>query len=222
MKDPERLLSRTTGLERALLVAAARERPPRELRARMRHALGLPLLLSFAGVKGAAVAWAQATVVAIVAAGLVGTASSPPRGPVSSPASEPVDVRPRPPVVREVPAPIPSAVPAPAEEAKAPKRAPARAPSDDVREEIRLLDHARAALLQRAPSRALERLAQYAQRFPRGALRQEAAVLRIEALRGQGDQAQAAALAQQFLAKHPGSPHAERVMAAAASAKAAR
>jgi TolA-binding protein len=188
----------------------------------MRRALGLPVLLSFAGFKAAAVAWAQATVVAVVGAGLVGTASSPPREPGPLPASAPADIRPRPPVVREAPATIPPAVPAPAEEAQAPKRAPTRAPSDDVREEIRLLDHARAALLQRAPSRALERLNLYARRFPRGALRQEAAVLRIEALRAQGDQARAAALAQEFLAKHPGSPHAERVTAAAASAKAAR
>jgi TolA-binding protein len=190
----------------------------------MRRALGLPLLLSFAGAKAAAVAWAQAAVAAVVAAGLVGTASSPPREPVTSPASAPADIRPTPPAVRAVPAIISSAVPAPAEEAKAPKRAPAPAPapSQDVREEIRLLDHARAALLQHAPSRALERLAQYTQRFPRGALRQEAAVLRIEALRAQGDQTRAAVLAQEFLAKHPGSPHAERVTAAAASATPAR
>jgi TolA-binding protein len=222
MRDPERLLSRTTGFERALLAAAARERPSRELRTRMRRALGLPLVLSFAGFKAAAVAWAQATVVAVVGAGLVGTASSPPREPTSSPASAPADIRPPPPVVRQAPATEASPVPAPAEEAKAPKRAPTRAPSDDVREEIRLLDHARAALLQHAPARALERLGQYAQRFPRGALRQEATVLRIEALGEQGDQARAAALAQEFLAQHPGSPHAERVTAAAASAKAAR
>jgi TolA-binding protein len=179
-------------------------------------------LLSFAGFKAAAVAWAQATAVAVVAAGLVGTASSPPREPLSSPATAPADIRPPPPLVREVPATTPPAVPAPAEEPKAPKRAATRAPTDDVREEIRLLDHARAALLQHAPSRALERLDQYAQRFPRGALRQEATVLRIEALREQGDPARAAALAQEFLAQHPGSPHAERVTAAAASAKAAR
>jgi hypothetical protein len=222
MKDPERLLSRTTGLERALLVAAARERPPRELHARMRRALGLPLLLSFAGAKAAAVAWAQVGVAAIVTAGLVGTASSPPREPAASPASAPADVRPTSPAVHEVPAILPSAAPVPAEEAKAPKRAPTPAASNDVRDEIRLLDHARAALLQHAPSRALERLAQYSQRFPRGVLRQEAAVLRIEALRAEGDQVRAAALAKEFLAKHPGSPHAERVMAAAASAAPAR
>jgi len=222
MRDPERLLARTTGLERALPVAAARERPSRELHTRMRRVLGLPLLLSFAGFKAAAIAWAQATAVAVVAAGLVGTASSPSREPSSSPASAPADIRPPPPVVRPAPATEASPAPAPPDEAKASKRAPARAPSDDVREEIRLLDHARAALLQHAPARALERLGQYAQRFPRGALRQEAAVLRIEALREQGDPARAAALAQEFLAKHPGSPHAERVMAAAASAKAGR
>lgn len=87
-----------------------------------------------------------------------------------------------------------------------------------LREEIELLDRTRAALHERAPIRALELLAQYGDRFPQGAFRQEASVLRIEALQQNGQPHRAATLARQFLLEHPESPHAQHVTSSVPSA----
>ncbi len=222
MKDPERLLRRATGLEQELLSAAAHEHPSPELESRMRHGLGLPVLLASAGAKAAALGWAQATLLAVVTAGLAGSSSSPNYEPAVAPRAVPSIQVPgprRPSIARHTWESLPAA---PAAEAKPNNRQRPPGVVHDVREEVELLDRARGALLRHAPSEALDRLRQYAQRFPTGTLRQEAAVLRIEALREQGEPARAAALARDFLAKHPGSPHAERVMGAAGSSTPAR
>jgi len=55
-----------------------------------------------------------------------------------------------------------------------------------IRAEVRLLDRAGLALSDGAPEQALSVLREYARRFPRGALRQEAEVLRIRALQAEG------------------------------------
>jgi hypothetical protein len=225
MKEPTRLLrADATRLERSLLEAVKSECPSPDQSLRMRMALGLPVTgLAATGIKAAAAAWGQATLLAVVAAAVVGTTSS------SAPRLDgagPSVVRPhgQAPVRAAEPAPVTSATdfgalePAPdPPKPAAPASSRASAPSD-VREEIRLLDQARDALKSEQPAQALERLAVYTARFPRGAFRQEAMVLRIEALGRSGDQARARAMANRFLKEHPESPHAERVVRSVASA----
>ena len=75
------------------------------------------------------------------------------------------------------------------------------------------LDQARVFLGRGKPSVALELLTQYEREFPDGALRPEATLLRMDALRAAGNDAAAAALARRFLDDHGASPHAERVRA---------
>ena len=57
----------------------------------------------------------------------------------------------------------------------------------------------------------LKLLARYRQQYPAGQFRQEALVLRVEALELAGKPEAAQALGKRFLSDHPESPHAERV-----------
>jgi hypothetical protein len=110
--------------------------------------------------------------------------------------------------IKEPPPPAP-VVAAPA---ATPREAPTLLASDaKLRDEIRLLDRARAALRMRAPQQALQELRHYFEGHPHGVLEPEAAVLRIEALRENGDRAQAAAASREFLARHADGPLADRV-----------
>jgi TolA-binding protein len=79
--------------------------------------------------------------------------------------------------------------------------------------EVAALDRARARLAAGDPLRTLELLDEYDQAFPRGALRPEAAYLRIQALSKSGQREAARALAARFLARHPKSPHAAQLQA---------
>jgi hypothetical protein len=88
---------------------------------------------------------------------------------------------------------------------------PASATSLDLRAEIALIDAARGAMQSGAHGRALGLLNDYEMRYPKGSFRPEAMVLRIEALAKMGQQTEASRLAQRFVAKHVGSPLAERV-----------
>jgi hypothetical protein len=106
-------------------------------------------------------------------------------------------------------------------EQRASKRTPvhqATAPAD-LREQMRLLDRARAALRAGEPRRALAELALYSERYPRGAFGQEATVLRVEALKQSGQDARAAALAREFVTRHADSPHVDRVSRVAREGK---
>jgi len=80
----------------------------------------------------------------------------------------------------------------------------------DLREEIRLLDLARNAVRGQRPEEALASLNVYSQRFPAGAFRQEASVLRMQALAKRGDVSQASSMAKQFVESHPNSPYVHR------------
>jgi outer membrane protein assembly factor BamD (BamD/ComL family) len=80
-----------------------------------------------------------------------------------------------------------------------------------LREEIRLLDQARAAVRAGTFEQGLKLLERYDRRFPRGQFRQEAQVLRVEALERSGKKDAAFVLGKKFLAEHPESPHVERV-----------
>ena len=79
--------------------------------------------------------------------------------------------------------------------------------------EVTALDRARSALAAGDANRALERLGQYEQAFPKGALRPEATYLRIQALSKAGQHGAARELAARFLAKNPSSPHAAQLQA---------
>jgi hypothetical protein len=77
--------------------------------------------------------------------------------------------------------------------------------------EVAALDLARTALAGGDATGTLQRLDQYEQAFPRGALRPEATYLRIQALSKSGQSGAARTLAARFLASHPKSPHAAQL-----------
>jgi hypothetical protein len=81
----------------------------------------------------------------------------------------------------------------------------------DLSAEIRMLDQARTAIRANNPSQGLVLLGQYVKRYPKGSFRQEAAVLRIEALAVAGSRSQAASEAARFIANNPRSPHVEKL-----------
>jgi TolA-binding protein len=97
------------------------------------------------------------------------------------------------------------------ETAPAPRKAVKASSVSELRDEIRLMDQARAALRAGSADKALALLARYAQRYPEGAFRQEATVLQLEALERAGQRSKASSLARKFLDEHPESPHVERV-----------
>ena len=78
-------------------------------------------------------------------------------------------------------------------------------------DELATLDRARAAIDVREPARALSILEGYRSRFPNGAMRPEAAMLRIEALEKAGDHPAAIRAADAFLESDPATPYAARV-----------
>jgi hypothetical protein len=88
----------------------------------------------------------------------------------------------------------------------------------DLRLEIIALDGVRQASASGRPRAALALLDEYASKFPNGKLREEALVLRIEALHASGDQAAAEKLAHRLLADSPNTPYAARVRAALVTA----
>lgn len=80
-----------------------------------------------------------------------------------------------------------------------------------LREQAALLDQARALLAAGDARGALARLGEFDRRFAGGPLREEALLLRIEALDRAGDRGGAGTLAQRFLRTYPGSVQAGRV-----------
>lgn len=90
--------------------------------------------------------------------------------------------------------------------------APAAPPSSaTIRDEVLLLEEARAALAAGNATTAFAKLDEHARRFPRGLLGSEALVLRIRALQARGDHAAARSLARSFLEAYPASPFVERI-----------
>jgi hypothetical protein len=235
---PERLsVVGATDLERRLLGAASQEEPDPELSRRMAAAIGISTAAAGAavgtatvlgpattGAKAAAGAtalplWIYAGVLVFGVAGvMVGTRvwMSTATSPAASPAAAP----------RVVPAPPPAATPAappavvavPAEaEPLAPEPTPATRrhvagiKPGDLRDQIAMVDAARAAVKAGAGDHALEILRRYHDRYPTGSFRPEAAALRIEALAKLGRTAEAQSLAERFIAEHGSSPLADRV-----------
>lgn len=94
----------------------------------------------------------------------------------------------------------------------APSRAqPARDQAEDLRREVEALDSARDLIAGSQPDAALQALKAYEARHPRGRLRLEARVLRVEALARAGRMTEAESLGEAFLRHHPNGFLAERV-----------
>jgi hypothetical protein len=89
----------------------------------------------------------------------------------------------------------------------------AAASSAALAREVARLQRVRASLATGAPSAALQSLDGYALEFPAGALRAEAAALRIEAVARLGNVTLVRRLASEFLTRFPASPLVERVRA---------
>jgi hypothetical protein len=219
MKDPDRLLrGEATPLERLLLDASAKERLAPELLAQTRIALGLPATAPPLGLRDVLSSWGPKVVLALAGAALVGTLvgrhSEPPTPVTASPVVAPVPPAPVKPATAAAPAEAPTLSVESLPLAPEPERAATpsnAATSDSLKEEIAQLDKVRKAISAGAPAQALTELNTYRTRFPRGLLRPESVVLKIQALKASGNTAQAASLAQSFLAKNPNSPHAERI-----------
>jgi hypothetical protein len=222
MKDPKRLLDGDgTAFERALLGAMATERPSSDLHRKMR--LGIGLLGVGAVAKAASASWNQIAMAGVVVVGLVTGGAvvvkrererpMPVAQAIGLPAPALVEVAPKAEPLEPVPEvapPAPDAEPGLVQRDAVVRRS-AKLGASDIRDEIRLLDHARSAVRSGASAKALRALAKYDQRYPRGQFRQEAQVLRMEALKQTGESERAALLAKRFLAEHPESPHVERV-----------
>lgn len=227
MTEPSRLLrGEATAFERRLLEAAVNERPPAELFASMEQALTGSAVAAKAGASASATSALGYAALAALAAGGAVVALVLLREPPSAPTPPPREVparavtAPGPDVTARAPEPVveplPEVVDEPRREVvnelpRAPQRAVKASSSSELRDEIRLMDRARAALRSGAPDQALSLLGRYTQRFPNGAFRQEATVLELEALERAGQRRKASSLAQKFLDEHPESPHVERV-----------
>jgi len=188
-------------VERGLLDALRLERPSPALEQRMRDALGLgpvPAPAPASPVAPAAKAfggWGAVAASAVVAALFVGggalvmkqmgkgDAPSPSPAKIVTP-SEPAHPAPTPAVAAEAQAPDPVV----AEDANEKRRA--RSPQggsratqnpQSLREEIQLIDAARLAVKKNEGARAVTLLDRYARRFPEGAFKEEARVLRSQA-----------------------------------------
>ncbi len=77
--------------------------------------------------------------------------------------------------------------------------------------EIAALDGVRARLSGSDAEGALRAIDDYRRDYPEGALGQEAALLRIDALVASGNIARARSAAERFLRDHPGTPHEKRL-----------
>jgi len=94
---------------------------------------------------------------------------------------------------------------------KKPAPSGATTTADSLTRELALIDAARRAVARGDGSGALRQLDTYSRRYPKGALRTEASVLRIEALIAKGDRAGAKRLGNAFLLRSPNGPYARRI-----------
>lgn len=214
-----------TDLERRLLSAAAAERPSDEMTRRMGLALGFTAVAAPAtaviATKVAAAksitGWVAAcTLAAAMTGGAVAIwrlSGSPTPAPAPAHVTAAVAATPvvgAPEVAPQLPA--RASIHAPSR-----RRASAQPVSNDLRDEIALVDAARAAMEGDAPARALVLLRRYATSYPGGTFRPEVTVLRIEALAATGRRDEARALARDFVGRHPDGPLSERMARLAAT-----
>jgi hypothetical protein len=227
-------------LERRLLQAAGSEQPSRELSERMARGLGivLPAVGSGAAVgaasKTAAAAskagsggswllpWISGALVTAIAAGaFVATrpsASTSPSLPVVAPASS-APLRSSPPALVPPVAGHPTDAPPPAAAAESPKpvatptspRGRSASTTNELANQIALVDAARAALASGGAALALRNVRSYQTEYPNGTFRPEVAAIKIEALVKLGRTAEARALAERFTSNYGPGPLADRV-----------
>jgi hypothetical protein len=98
---------------------------------------------------------------------------------------------------------------APSNVASAPPAKPSASMS--ITSELSLMQEAHRALAAGDTTKCLATLARYDREHPGGAFAQEVVITRIEALAKRGDRKSAKALADRFLASHPGSPYTARI-----------
>lgn len=226
MDDPERMLDQAISpLERAVLREGRAYCAPDGLRAHTLSALGLT---ASSGLLAALTAWVSAkswTTKLVLAFSTVTTAVGIPvgyvllanRAPVAQPAAPIAVVMPVPATAApSPPAPVVVPTPAPVRAVDSPIRPPAAArasgvTSSSLRAEVAALDSVRSSLARDEPNSALALLAGYFRMFPRGRLRYEAQVLRIEAFAKAGQVDTAKRQAQEFLRRHPNSVLTARV-----------
>jgi hypothetical protein len=235
--DPQRLIQEASEFERQLLLAARRDALPNERRSAILGVLGVVVPWPFAvNDPSPAAATLGKGLFAKLSAGVLaamGVAAGvhfyqPSSGTqVTAPAAVPVAqseaparpaVEPKQELGSTKPESLPLATPerdetkaeAPTGRASGEQRSNARQ-TDSIARELEQVEAARAALRAGSPSRSLHLLNEYAQRFPRGSLRTEATVLRIEALSASGDTAAASRLGNKFLAQSPNGPYARRI-----------
>ena len=225
MDEPERMLEQTgSALERALLHEGRAYLGPEDLRSKTLAALGLAGTAGLA--TGGALAWLSAKtwgtkllLALSVASVLVGI----PVGywalrqvPAPAPAVRPADVpgpQAKPSTAAALTASAETPIPSPLVHTTAPARATSGkgTTNSSLRAELAALDAVRSALASGDSVGALSFLDAYFRTFPRGRLRPEAEVLRIDALAKGGRMDDARKYAQEFLRRHPNSVLAARV-----------
>jgi hypothetical protein len=227
--------------ERSLLAAGRHDSLPASNRARILGSLGLGLLApgtaiaatTKAAVKGTmfGFAWGTGTKVAIggtFGALAVWSSVSLWNGSGNGQPEQPSVIPAKVIIAQEASQPKPAPAERPAPEVAAEQEldeaaldeTPTKAPTSprggptsakDLGKELASLEEARAALRSGEPERTLSLLDEHTRKFPRQSLRVEARVLRIEALSASGRTDSARKAGNDFLAKHPNGPYAQRV-----------
>jgi hypothetical protein len=226
MDEPERLLEQTgSALGRAVLMEGRHYRVSNELRVNTLAALGLAATASVASV-GALVwlatkswttklllAMSALTVVVVIPLGYVVLRKQPRAMVPAAPAMVPRTAPATPPTqaldVESAPAPR-AAGPVPSMQPSTTRAIPAN-PNSALRAELAALDAIRSTLANHDARGALSFLDAYFRTFPRGRLRLEAEVLRIDALAKAGRVEAAHRSAKEFIARHPNSVLTARV-----------
>lgn len=228
MEDPEHLVDTSTSmLERALLREGRAYREPEDLRARTLAALGVS---ESPGIASRALAWLSAkswkTKLALAVSAVVLVTAVPVSYALLRAASALSKAKLE--HTQGVPAPAPARAPEPeptsaADDSATPAVSPPPAPrqvsaarnratgNSALRAELAALDTVRSTLADGNPTGALSSLAAYYRAFPRGRLRLEAEVLRIDALAKSGQSEAAKRTAQDFIKRHPDSVLTPRV-----------
>jgi hypothetical protein len=238
VKSTRPLAETGNDLERLLLVAGADERPGTESTHRAARALGFvprAAVVAAALATARAIRWssiaawssvslvAVAGVIAFVAHGAHGGRSTPRAGVAlvapaasSSALAPPGGAQPLLPAADTTAGPTLDGTSSSllAEGQHVPHRVSvARPRADRLREEAAVIDAARELLTLGDAAGALVQLEAYQRRFAGGELREEALLLRIEALVRAGDRTTASAVARHFLKAYPASVHVDRVAA---------
>ncbi len=232
MNEPRRLLEgEGTEVERTLLEAGVREEPSHRS---MRNAAAAIGLGAAAGLSAHSAAGAGTATVLVqvtealkwVGAGLVGVgvvaavgyavvsqkAETGPSQPVEPKVANVATPQPE----KEAPKPQVEPIDDDSQAKAAPppvtsvKRAP-KPTGGSLKDQVALVDQARKELGSGKPQAALSTLNRYHREFPKGALGQEAMLLRIEALAQMGSRSAARTLATRFLTRQPSSPHRKRI-----------